>query len=173
MKLNSRMKRFLADVDLHHLPDLPYELEAWAGDGFFWHRNGCYFQRALFDARYETHDIEDFGDETGFECFVSKVHIDDYAPPPFLPMALAYVRRVFANQRSTDGYSDLAAIVGLHGPASGCTVRFFVERPGVGYPGTELEDYRSEAVLMMSVHDSLDDVASTQPNLSWGQKPDR
>jgi hypothetical protein len=104
-------------------------------------------------------------DETGDECFINKLHLDDYlggedelAPvEEQLGCGLRLVRELQRRLPREERFNLLLGCDATH-----CTARFHKVRPGQRWLTEDLEDYREDAVLEMSNHDD----ASPWPGLT-------
>ncbi len=105
--------------------------------------------------------VDNLDDETGFECLLSHVHVDDPATsvtnaPMLTRMAIAYAFLVRSTLERSGIAGNIRFIVGTELPSAetaratpSCTVRFHRIRPGQAWLSDNLEAYGTEALLGM------------------------
>jgi len=128
---------------------------------------GCFFLRSLFNYDYAT-ALAQFKDETGYECAVNSVHIEDYLARGSArePVALALTGRACAHFLAAELRlfgSELPepmrfrVIVSVDGTSS--TIRFHAIRPEQSWLVNNLDAY-GEGVLVMD----SDELSSSEVN---------
>jgi len=122
--LNDKMLRLYREQRWQS-QDLADDLGGLLTDGFV--RSGnCFFLQKLVPAE-PAYGRVDFIDDTGFECFINSVHIDDYCETDFIVQGSIFLEKVFAR------WNQLNANIPLRGIISetefGAIVKFHVKRP--------------------------------------------
>lgn len=143
MKINSKMKNFLRSE--RSSDELSPSLNAVADRGFKL-VGGCYILYALSSTNNNA-SIADFGDETGYECFVNSLHVEDYSNGILLPQALKFVERIFVVWSEANPGRTLVAIISADDGS--VVVRFHLAREGQVWLGEDLERYE-DAILAVS-----------------------
>jgi hypothetical protein len=146
MKANQRMKALLHDVQGVSKP-LPTALLG-IGKAAFISEEGCYFLDALYHGRGNA-TLHSFPDETGYECFVNHLHLDDYAVGSAnqVGLALTLMQNIKSQWRESK-YSALPLEFVVSVDDSSCVLRFHVLRQGQRYLDEDLEAYKEDAVLV-------------------------
>jgi hypothetical protein len=141
MRMNHSMKSLLdALVDSPPL-SLPAGLSVLISDGFVT-QGACSFLRGL--CKHKGNTIPSmFPDETGYECFINHIHIDDYSPEP-LPLAMEFADQVGKAWMSSGASANLRVIVSCND--TGCVVRCHVIRPHQFWLDDDLDAYKNDAV---------------------------
>src|SRR4051812_26077028 len=92
---------------------------------------------------------EDFPDLTGYECFVNHVHLPYNGTGDSLMGSLAYVAQLW---ESLDQYAqDRQFLIILSISGTECVVRFHECRAGEAWLASDLEGYKEESILAVSV----------------------
>jgi len=133
---------------------LDAKLDTIASDGIV-AIDGCYLLRT--EAEKSTNaTISDFPDETGYECFINHIHIDDYMSEDLVNQSVGYASKVLRmwNEQKLDG--ELISTIGL--TKNECTnrdeavVRFYHKRQNESWLSDDLDVYDA-AVLEISSSD--------------------
>jgi hypothetical protein len=96
---------------------------------------------------------QNFPDLTGFECFVSHIHVEDELDGPvpdqtaLLKQGIALALATKSQLRSTFPGKLFRVIVAA--TAHGCGVRFHLVRPGEEWLASDLDGYGEEAILVL------------------------
>ena len=134
MKTNKAMRALLSETRLNR--SLAPSLEAIA-DGGFDTRDGCHILR---DVALNTNATRSqFGDCTGYECFVNSLHIEDYDSERPLAQALQFVMYVFRIWNVTQSSTCLTAIVSVD--EFSVVTKFHAKRPGEQWLSDNIEGY--------------------------------
>lgn len=112
----------------------------------FQQQDGCFFLSALLPGA-TTLSTEDFPDRTGYECFVNKLHIEDYAERDGIEIGLTFADHVIRRFQDKHPEECLRAILSVGG--GNCVVRFHVIRPGEEWLAPNLEEYSEEGILVL------------------------
>lgn len=153
VRVNGKMETLLRSI--RTLPGtLPAKL-AKIGNGRLMFADGCIFAQVLYQHRGNA-TLEAFPDETGYECFVNHIHLDDYADDIVeqLRLALTLMRRIKINWRGSK-YSKLPAEFIVSANETCCVLRFHVLRAGQNYLDADLDKYKSDAVLVSSLSEDV------------------
>ncbi len=122
---------------------LPPELSHILDLGFI-NRDGCILLASL--AKLDTNvSKDDFPDNTGYECFINSIHIDDYTQHDYIVTACLFVEALFSAWKKSFASSPILAIISSDG--SGALVKFHVVRDGESWVSQELDGYE-EAILV-------------------------
>ena len=95
--------------------------------------------------------LSDFPDKTGFECFINHLHLPYTGTSESLLSCLGYVVVLEALLIREGKGNRFRIIVGV--TDSDFTVRFHQVRNGESWTSENLEDYESEAMLLIDVPD--------------------
>ncbi|WP_257667528.1 hypothetical protein [Parapedobacter tibetensis] len=108
--------------------------------------NGGYFLEVLLKAQKHIGG-KDFIDNTGYECFINSLHIDDYIDDDLFVQSLLFVRELSSKWREFNTEETLEII--LSQTDFGFNIKFHVVRIGEEYVNKpKLNDFR-EAVLIL------------------------
>ncbi len=110
--------------------------------------------------------VDNIDDETGFECSLSKVHVEDYLPVSRTSEELArigvayanFIRRAVIESHITGVFRIVVAVELADGSANkdGCTVRFHKVRPHQFWLDDDLEHYQEEAIFAMDFESAIE-----------------
>lgn len=157
METNKAMRKMLATVR-PYTGVLPSGL-SYLNSASFIAAGGCYFIDYLL-AR--THgERERAFDETDYECFVNRIHVDDHADKvDELSLALHLIECLTGIWVRSQ-YFDLPLqfIVSINPTC--CVLRFHVLRPGQRLLSDDLEAYRDDAVLAVKHTQTTEMTATT------------
>jgi hypothetical protein len=153
VKLNSQMKDLIKSlgVDMKSPLQLHPSLADIVNFGFVQVGDSIVL-KALLPAAHSS-SVSDFTDETGYECFVNHIHVEDYVPLASKSAALAtgislanhletLLHHVFPNEE----FEIIVSLEGTH-----CVVRFHKKRTGQQWLQDELDNYREEALMVFTV----------------------
>lgn len=136
IRMNSTMAAELQAIDWTG-KTLPATLDALVAPGFC-ERDGLSLLRAL--STIDTNaGAADFPDQTGHECFLNSIHIDDYVEADYLSHALLFVDECFARWRASGQPFLLNALVA--GNEFGVVVKLHRLRNGESLINDDLEKY--------------------------------
>jgi hypothetical protein len=152
--VNRNMLQLLYDLVISEAVQLPPHLQNVLSGGLL-EEDDCWFLAACRgDPKYTT---EPFGDRTGLEWFVNKVHVDDSAPADFVTLqkrGLAYIdalRKLLEPHgtfKITLGFSYSEAETPIN--TLTCFVSFHKVRPGEHLLMDDLETYKLDALLVLT-----------------------
>ena len=148
MPMNLLMKGLLDSLKNDPPPSMPVALSALLADGFVT-QEGFSFLRGLRQHNQSTIRAlrlseTMYQDETGYECFVNHLHIDDYAESDSLPLAMAFAGQVGSVWLSTASENTMRVIVSHND--SGSVVRCHLVRPNQSWLAEDLDSYEQDAV---------------------------
>lgn len=156
--MNTRMRALLGNEQVRAMAarPLPPKLQALVYEGFE-APDGLWGFRAMAPRRGSI-SVEMLHDATGYECFVNKLHLDDFlgeedvlAPVhEQLGCGLRLVKELHRRLPREERFLILLGCDETH-----CTVRFHKVRPGESWLTEELECYLDDAILELSNHDDL------------------
>ena len=134
----------------NHLDSKTVKLDsgiARIGDAGLRHANECILLAALADKTGNS-SISDFADRTGWECFVNKIHLEDWLDDLALEkQELLIAQAILLAER----LKPLVATVALRFIVSfdemSCTLRMHQIRQGEDWLNDDLESYREEGIL--------------------------
>ena len=128
--------------------ELPAKLGELLSAGFI-DQDGCVFFADLAK-RAGSASRSDFPDLTGYECFVNRVHIDDYVEgadeSTLAALGVAFARRL--SDLLSNGRGEFNVIVGSD--ELSCSVRFHRVRAGEAWLSDDLESYQDEAIAVLT-----------------------
>jgi hypothetical protein len=113
----------------------------------FTERDGCVFLSEALTRSAET--LADFADRTACEAVLNQAHLPYDGGDPSLVRALAYVDRLCYGLLSVAKGRRFQVIAAFSDAE--CDVSFHQLRPGETWLDDDLESYRDEAVLVLSV----------------------
>jgi hypothetical protein len=116
---------------------LPDRLSAVLASGLA-EREACVFLAAMLE-KCSSVKPQDFSDQTGYECFVNHIHIDDYGESDMLRVAVAFMARVSDLLRETYVNVEFRGLISVD--ESGVTARFHRLRAGQEWLSSDLEGY--------------------------------
>jgi hypothetical protein len=140
-QLNHRMAAEIGGSEWSDHP-LPSELGAVAAKGFI-ETDGCYFLEELFQNGASVSQ-RDFPDQTGYECFINSVHVDDYVEGCYLAVALHFAETLLTVWRQRGLPKTLNVIVSSD--EMGAVVKCHVVRDGQSWLAEDLNKYE-EAIM--------------------------
>ena len=141
LKLNGLMQRKLSNYKFSE-SSLNANLAYIVEEGFL-SVEDSYVLRHLMARHYNRHE---FMDAIGFECFVNKIHVEDYVETNILGQSAYYIMEIFRKWRS-DQSDNLLGILSICDESY--VLRFHVERlEAVPYLVPDLESY-DEALLVV------------------------
>jgi hypothetical protein len=153
-KANSRMQELMQALD-RRSEALPASLLDLMRGGFL-EAKTCVFRASLYRHRGNA-TLTSFPDETGYECFVNHIQIDEHVPQDaWLRVGLLFVDRLIQTWRASARASmPIQAIlsIGEWSDYPSHTVRFHVVRHGQDWLTADLESYEHEAVLAVRTDD--------------------
>lgn len=128
--------------------ELPRALKLLTAEGFVF-RDRCVFLASLL-RQCSSIDGKGLLDETGYECFVNKVHIEDYAQNDLVSIGIRFLREIshlcFVANISFSVHGIISA-------ADDCViVRFHLVRPGQNWLDADLENYKEEGIAEVEVY---------------------
>jgi hypothetical protein len=137
------MKKSYNDLYLKDLISLPPELYNILNVGCI-KINDCLLFKNPYDLQSES--ISNFPDKTGYECFVNKIHIDNFSENP-LPAAISLAVQLLKqfhnyNLRTIISYDDLS-----------CVLRFHIIRNNESWLNSDIEKYKEEGILIIDSKD--------------------
>jgi hypothetical protein len=121
---------------------LPPDLDAIAAKGFL-EKDGCYFLSELFQKGASV-SRRNFPDQTGYECFINSVHVDDYVESGYLSLALHFAETLLTVWRMRRLPNTLNVIVSSD--EMGAVVKCHVVRKKQSWLGDDLNKYE-EAIM--------------------------
>lgn len=154
MRTNYRMEQLIKRCNTKHAP-LASELRAVLNEGLAY-SDGCVLLKSQL--KLTQPDVRKrFQDETGYECFVNHVHLEDILASAdacvFLEQALLFAEEL-AVMKSNNGISEpLECIIISNGNEA--NVRFHVLRTGQSWLADDLETY-GEAVAAVRLPNGVD-----------------
>jgi hypothetical protein len=114
----------------------------------FIHSDNCYLIKSLYENRGPV-TVADLQDETGFECYVNHIHLDDYAFDERLLAALR-VASVIENRWMQSQYRDLPLRQIISLDDESCVYRFHVRRNGQNWLAADLGKYEELLIVIDS-----------------------
>lgn len=109
----------------------------------------CVFLDSLF-RRCSSASMKDFFDETGYECFVNEIHVEDYVSTNFVTTGMRFLTRV---SRLCVVSKVPFTVRGIISADDDCAiVRFHRDRPCQNWLDKDLENYKSEGVAEIEVY---------------------
>lgn len=128
--------------------ELPHALNLLVAGGLVF-RDRCVFLSSLL-GQCSSIDGKELLDETGYECFVNKIHIEDYAQEDLVSIGMRFLREIsslcFAANVSFPVHGVISA-------ADDCViVRFHRVRPGQNWLDADLENYKAEGIAEVEVY---------------------
>jgi hypothetical protein len=136
MKTNQNMRRFLGALQADRSALSP-ELSSVLSAGFVEDKGCVLLASATRDSAFDRAATQD---ETGYECFINHVHVEN------LGEALEFARRL-NNALSATFAADFVVIVSFDGRKA--TVRFHRLRAGQIWLNKDLEEYREEGIAVI------------------------
>jgi hypothetical protein len=147
-QMNARMRTLIAESREGAVAPLPNELTDLIDAG--WVVDDDAVLLAMLKPRAHA-SRSDFPDLTGYECFVNTIYLDDYLPQRssgLIATALAIAHGILhAKGRPENAEMNALMSISEH---SECLVRFHRARPGEHWLDPDLENYREEAVLVLT-----------------------
>lgn len=107
---------------------------------------GCVFLKALFEADHSGR--QSFPDDTGYECFVNHIHMDDFVDDNLVSAGIVFLNEISIRLNRQLPNRQFTGIISADN--EGCVVRFHSIRPGEQWVGDDLEAYE-EAVCVFSL----------------------
>ena len=150
MEMNTKMQSLFCE--LHKNTNkilLPNEILTLLRKGMR-QENGCLFLSALKELGSSV-SASNFEDRPGYECFINKIHLDDYIDKDYLLYAILYCREILSMNA---GKQHLKIIVSIDDQS--CVVRFHILRKDESWLGEDLEKYLEEALLVLDLECSED-----------------
>lgn len=141
MILNSKMRARFSKIDCS--VRLDPVLQRIADSGFV-ADGGRIFLAALLPAETNV-STDSFPDDTGYECFINSLHVEDFTCDAPLPQAIRFVSEVFLAWRRRGDRRSLSAVVSSVDEQS-AVVKFHVVRAHEKWLGGDPDDYL-EAIL--------------------------
>ncbi|WP_153074172.1 hypothetical protein [Paraburkholderia bonniea] len=145
MEINSSMKKLL----LGNEPDdlLSSSLKKIANSGFKF-ESDCYF---LCELVHNAKNVrkENFPDNTGYECFVNSIHIDDYVDENLLKQAILFVIEIFSSWNKL--ISDIALVAIVCVDELSVTVKFHVHRSNEIWLNPNIDSYEDPIFSVKSL----------------------
>ena len=144
----------IRDGNLDDPRALPQKLLALLAGGFV-EEEQCVFLSVL--KRETAVKRLDFADRTGYECFVNRIHIEDYLengglpPLEMLGRGIALARELKAQLSRLHGAKHFRIIVAFHRPS--CTVRFHTVRPDEEWVDKDANGHRAEAIAVFDTRE--------------------
>ncbi len=151
IKANHQMLRVLFDLHVGKGHQLSSRLKQVLAAGIV-EEDGCWF---LAKRRAGTKGkISDFGDRTGLECFVNKVHIEEQSPINIQEQGLLFVSAI-RELLEPHGHFNIMMEVSnsdIEGKPNilTCNVRFHKIRTGEQWLKDDLDAYRDEGILLLT-----------------------
>jgi hypothetical protein len=158
VRTNSRMEGLIRECNPRPRT-LTGQLQKILGDGLTYD-DGCLVLKSQL--RLAQPDRGEFQDETGYECFVNHIHLEDILASAdrciLLEQALAFAEELAA-LRSRAGLSEPIEYI-IIGDEDEINVRFHISRPGQSWLVDDLETY-AEAVASILLSSCADPDAQT------------
>lgn len=148
MKTNRRMAKMLLSY-LVTGARLPEELNRIIESGFR-EADGCYFIEGLLE-RSTNVDQASFPDQTGYEVFINKLHIDDYVAEGLLTHAIQAALCLQQNFRLKFASPELRTIIGVE--ENSCVLVTHAIRRDETWLREPLDDYEEESLLVIDSGD--------------------
>jgi hypothetical protein len=124
--------------------ELNNELQMIVGMGLF-QVDELVFLKKLY--QIDTNVMADnFIDNTGYECFINSLHIDDYVNDNYLEQAIIFTNHIFKKFRLLEIKQTLVCIMSLD--EIGLTIKFHLSRENESFLNKDLNGYE-EAVLIV------------------------
>ncbi|KKO47501.1 hypothetical protein VT06_16765 [Arsukibacterium sp. MJ3] len=150
MLMNSKMSETYKYAAFSSI-ELQKELLEFVEKGFLV-EDGCYFLSKCFCVVTNATQ-DDFPDNTGYECFINSINVDDYVEDKFLEYGLCLVSKVFSKWRSMCFEKELRAILSMD--EFGLKIKFHVFRNGESWLDSELEGYEEAVMLVSSIEENF------------------
>ena len=95
---------------------------------------------------------DDFIDNTGYECFINSLHIDDYVNDNYLEQAIIFAKHIFKEFRLQEVKMPLVCIMSLD--EFGLTIKFHLSRGNESFLKEDLNGYEEAILVVDSNEDS-------------------
>lgn len=123
---------------------LARELRAISSSGFV-SKGECFFLKDCVELDTNA-TSQDFPDNTGYECFINSVNVDDYVENNYLEQGILFAREVFNSFRQLDVNKTLNCIMSMD--EFGLKVKFHTIRAGESWLSDDLEGFE-ESILVV------------------------
>jgi hypothetical protein len=136
---NKHMRDQYSDAFEHLEKDvqLPSALRTIVASGLTDRGNGIFLKTLLNKAQVSR---EDFPDDTGYECFVNLVHLEDFVEKDRMAIAISFLNEI--SKLILDHYPDRSFQGIISIDEQTCTVRFHAIRSGERWLSNKLDDYQ-------------------------------
>lgn len=147
MKMNKLMKEAFDKIDLSNLKMLPDSLTSIINEGFIENEKGLFFRKFYLKSRVT--NLDQIPDKTGCECFVNKIHIDDYSKTisESFEIAVSFSLRLL----ETISRPLIRTIISFDDVS--CVFRFHVIRADETWLSDNLELYLEDGILVIDSED--------------------
>lgn len=126
--------------------ELNSQLKKIVEKGFI-EREKCFFLKELFNKSTNATQC-DFPDETGYECFINTVHIDDYVEKNYIPVAWKFAEALIQKWRTEHFEMVLSVIVSSD--EMGATVKCHLVRKNQSWIASDLNKYKDAVMIVDS-----------------------
>ncbi len=147
LRQNRVMKNMFSDEAENMYVPLPSGLGRLLDDGLIL-RDGCLLLTSLLECASSV-ERRYFPDETGYECFVNKIHIDDYVVEKQLLTGMSFLHALSLRCADMKGTLPVRGI--LSTSEDGTIVRFHQHRPSQCWLDDDLDHYTEEGVLEVAL----------------------
>ena len=156
IRTNKKMRQLLKGIELKSLEEnfpLPRNIQTLA-ENVFLDANDCILLQELAE-QGKFVQLEDFPDKTGYECFVNKFHVEDYlaksvfSQQDLLKHAMAFAYKLEGTLLAK--YSDISFELVISIQKLSCVAYLHIIRENEAWVAQDIESYRSEGVLVMSI----------------------
>jgi len=136
-------------------------------------RDNCYFLTALFPKNTNVTRTS-FHDCTGYECFINKIHIEDYDDKSPISQAIQFIFHVFMAWRKFNQILILTSIIsiskydidGSNVDRLAVVVKFHIKRPTEQWLAEDIEGYEEPIMVIESSEDLTMILATLFPKLN-------
>lgn len=147
-KMNSEMLKTYSNLSLTDI-ELEHDLREIAESGFT-SKDGCVFLSRCLEVDTNV-NVSNFADQTGYECFINSVNVDDYVDSRYLEQGICFVRNVFTCWNKTERPQKLVAILSMD--EFSLKIKIHIKRSGESWLADEFEDYE-ESLMMVDSSES-------------------